>query len=568
MMMLECKVHYVCGTCLQIRATKNPSTLLACNCQQNLFPFSFPQSPAVSPTDLQPIWRQQHPHAVGMQPRFRPGLVNHPPFPQAMQVHPENCQILVEHRPYQGVWIFVDDSNIWIEAKKLVSRLKCFDTHEDHRVRIDVGKLTDAVTRGRTVVNRYLYGSEPPPIDTVWKRMSQQGWNVSRHRRDIFSGKEKQIDTQLVADVTEIACSTPQDRRTTIVLVTGDVNTIPAIEKVMNYPGWRVEVHMWEQAISSALKRFASKYPGKIEIYYLDKSLEQITFTSMDFNYHSKYLQTQARVYGVVVTMIPNAFQGKLLSKHWIQTIEKVAQWPFQYYWITKGQETDDLLVVFKKDKASGREFDLAKFLKGVRPDDTAQEMPGTNNSDSEDSSEDFKRSESSKSDQEDHRTVIPHAKKLQTFIQYDQEKSKLLDKAMFCRAGVYLLNDVLQSGGNLEEIESEQPNGDDSEFQLVHSTSRSQFKRAQLYSDPCPYKYNCKHGINCQSSHSAEHEAYFHKNSGCGNPYRKVKQCQRHEYGACDQSKEECEYAHGDEDAWCLKCQTDGHFTGSPHRQ
>ena len=42
-----------------------------------------------------------------------------------------------------GIWIYVDDSNIWIEVKTLAGKKKKFKTGEDHRIRIDIGKLTD-----------------------------------------------------------------------------------------------------------------------------------------------------------------------------------------------------------------------------------------------------------------------------------------------------------------------------------------------------------------------------------------------------------------------------------------
>jgi len=67
----------------------------------------------------------------------------------------------------EHVFIYVDDSNMWIAAKKLAalkSKLKCV---EDPRLRLDIGKVTDVVAMGRDVAWGTLYGSEPPPIDTV-----------------------------------------------------------------------------------------------------------------------------------------------------------------------------------------------------------------------------------------------------------------------------------------------------------------------------------------------------------------------------------------------------------------
>ena len=47
--------------------------------------------------------------------------------------------------------------------------LKGYKTSEDHRVRIDMGKLADVLADGPTIEQGILYGSEPPPIDTPWK---------------------------------------------------------------------------------------------------------------------------------------------------------------------------------------------------------------------------------------------------------------------------------------------------------------------------------------------------------------------------------------------------------------
>ena len=57
-----------------------------------------------------------------------------------------------------------------------------------------------------------------------------------------MTGKEKKVDTQLVADVTERACKTIEGERSTFVLITGDADAIPAIEVALRYD-WKVEVH-------------------------------------------------------------------------------------------------------------------------------------------------------------------------------------------------------------------------------------------------------------------------------------------------------------------------------------
>lgn len=144
-----------------------------------------------------------------------------------------------------------------------------------------MGKLADVLADGRTVEQGILYGSEPPPIDTVWNKISERGFKVKSERRHTVTGKEKLIDTNLVADVTATAIHTPHHLRTTIVLVTGDANVILALEKVLEEKYWQIEVYMWDHAISKKLKKFTDSHPKRVEVTPLDKYLDKLAFTNM-----------------------------------------------------------------------------------------------------------------------------------------------------------------------------------------------------------------------------------------------------------------------------------------------
>ena len=48
-------------------------------------------------------------------------------------------------------------------------------TKEDHRVRIDIGKLTSVVANDRPVAQGFLHASEPPAVDTVWEKIKEHG---------------------------------------------------------------------------------------------------------------------------------------------------------------------------------------------------------------------------------------------------------------------------------------------------------------------------------------------------------------------------------------------------------
>jgi hypothetical protein len=57
-----------------------------------------------------------------------------------------------------GVWIYLDNSNSWIEAKRKQMMDKKA-AKEDPAVRIDFDKLEEIVAQGRRVEGKFLYGS-------------------------------------------------------------------------------------------------------------------------------------------------------------------------------------------------------------------------------------------------------------------------------------------------------------------------------------------------------------------------------------------------------------------------
>lgn len=469
---LSCKSHFICGSCVVDRQNKEPGVNpLACR----LSACRLEVAPPVS-----------------------------------------SCEELE-----QAVWIYVDDSNIWIEAKKLASKKKGFKTPEDHRVRIEIGVLTDVVAAGRRVAQGFLYGSEPPAIDSVWKKIQQKGWCVDKKKKS-HKGKEKMVDAQLVADVTEKACTTPEEKRTTIILITGDADAIPAINKVLEYRGWKIEVYMWEHSMSSELKKLSKESNAKIS--YLDDVLSQVTFTNMKFNSEDKYLLRKMKAYGVVINLEQHAFPYHVPTKAWCDELESIAQWPFQYYWIedTLECDTEDLVTVFKKDKSG--EFDVTEFIESLR------EHP------------------------------LPYMQSAKAYLEYSHEKSGQF-RCAFNAVGRFSF-DVSCEGSDNEALYVCDKATDP--WVLVERKSKPR-RRSQKYSDPCPYKCHCSKGINCFYKHTEEEKSFFHKNMGKGTPVRKVKPCLFHPH--CKKLPQDCHYAHGESDAWCLMCkQYAGHFTENCH--
>ena len=125
-----------------------------------------------------------------------------------------------------------------------------------------------------------LYGSEPPPVGTVWKKVREKGWKVDCKKRCRITGKEKGVDTQLVVDITKRAVTTSMEKRTTIVILSGDADVKPAIDEC---EGWEVEVCMWKDYMSADLKQLKNG----VKVNFLDDCFDKITFTSMKFDIKS-----------------------------------------------------------------------------------------------------------------------------------------------------------------------------------------------------------------------------------------------------------------------------------------
>ncbi|MGO9797563.1 MAG: NYN domain-containing protein, partial [Terracidiphilus sp.] len=92
-----------------------------------------------------------------------------------------------------------------------------------------------------------LVGSRPPAKDSVWNEAKQLGFSVTVHDRD-FKGKEKAVDTELVAQGTEIIVSAGEPM--TLIIASGDRDFIPLVS-VAHRRGWSVEMAAFSSAFSA-----------------------------------------------------------------------------------------------------------------------------------------------------------------------------------------------------------------------------------------------------------------------------------------------------------------------------
>src|ERR1051325_256125 len=96
-----------------------------------------------------------------------------------------------QHGSMMAKLIYVDNSNLFIEGMRnsAISKGRS-GKHKDYGFRIDYGKLYSYLKGTSDVKKAYLFGSKPPPNDSLWKCVENQGYQVVTFERD-RSGREK-----------------------------------------------------------------------------------------------------------------------------------------------------------------------------------------------------------------------------------------------------------------------------------------------------------------------------------------------------------------------------------------
>jgi hypothetical protein len=91
----------------------------------------------------------------------------------------------------EGVWIFVDYSNLLIRAKEWYKRHRNY--HELSTVQIDLEKLEQLLCKGRMLEGAFVYGSEEMKEEIDLGLDEDTKWQVRTFPKSIHSGKEKQV---------------------------------------------------------------------------------------------------------------------------------------------------------------------------------------------------------------------------------------------------------------------------------------------------------------------------------------------------------------------------------------
>lgn len=166
-----------------------------------------------------------------------------------------------------GYYVFVDNSNVWIEGKYASAVNKgmaenMVDAHDkkmcDNSWKLDFGNLLNCVTEGKLseVKEAIIVGSRPTEKDSLWRAMRTAGFKVETQQRNA-SNKEKKIDTGIMQKINDKLYEESAEGDV-FVLVMGDKDYVPVVETIER-KNRIAKIAFWEN-VAGELTMAATEY--------------------------------------------------------------------------------------------------------------------------------------------------------------------------------------------------------------------------------------------------------------------------------------------------------------------
>ena len=442
----------------------------------------------------------------------------------------------------EQVYVFVDDSNLWIEGQKYKAReLKLQGTEHDPRYRVDLGKFLDLVVGNRSVVEAHLYGSKPPPNDSVWKAARERNYVVKVFDRagGIPRGREKEVDMAMGVDITKAACKCEQDHKddTTFIIVTGDRDFKSPVEGVME-EGVKVELWGWKHGISIQYRKLANE-SSLFTLNTLDDIASEFSFTAYKSTREACDIDAAQ---AIVFKDIPNNNISLDSLASYLLCLKRL------FYTTSLPHDDDkqyqDVIVEFPNSKPDV----VLKQIEAVKLPCKKPISHPTYVSEKRQKNQlvppiELKNRYESLGDVDDNTTVEAFQGSLGVNIEAPEQ-----------------LHVHLLVTPDITENEACKTNDAECDDWIAHTNNRagSYTRRQRNHQTRCRWEIHCAKGANCSYRHTSEEEKLFKMYPNTKFRNWKTKLCKN----SRKHKKEECPYAHEESDSWCLKCQSWGHPT------
>ncbi|MDI9318855.1 MAG: NYN domain-containing protein [Phycisphaerales bacterium] len=169
-----------------------------------------------------------------------------------------------------GLHLFIDNSNLYIEAQRTARESFHYDDELVIRLRINYEGILEQIQNGRKLMETVLVGSRPPQNDGLWAKLEAIGIEPRIFDRSMYSGGEKRVDAELTNAIRDTLEDNVEPG--TIAIVAGDQDYIPTLERCIK-KGWNVELYFWTQA-SPQLKNM-----NGVTFKSLNDIFNKVTFT-------------------------------------------------------------------------------------------------------------------------------------------------------------------------------------------------------------------------------------------------------------------------------------------------
>ncbi len=167
-------------------------------------------------------------------------------------------------------YLYVDNSNVWIEGMHVSAVRRglapdIFSAQQekitDPSWRIDFGKLYELAGGEASEVGRaVLFGSKPPPNDSLWAVARRKGFEVIVYERNIRN-REKMVDTSISTELVSDSYERMNASSDEITLVAGDADYVPTVERVRRR-GFVFNVIFWTHAARELREVVHSFHPS------------------------------------------------------------------------------------------------------------------------------------------------------------------------------------------------------------------------------------------------------------------------------------------------------------------
>jgi uncharacterized LabA/DUF88 family protein len=435
---------------------------------------------------------------------------------------------------YRECYIFIDDSNIWIEGQKAQGQA-LQDADSDPRFRVDLGRFVKMVKGDRNIAKAFLYGSIPPPNDSVWNAARKMNFKVQVFERSC-GGKEKEVDVAMASDITEQVVELNYiDTDCVFVIVTGDRDLKRPIDKVLKR-SVPVELWSWERSLSREFRLMANTEKF-LKVFKLGDFVEKFSY----FAFRSTRVSSDINpACAIVFRDLPGGKEffykfandlTRLLRLFYVSSVDSSA----------KGRK--DLIVEFPHSRPDV----IFSLLRQCRFQFEAINYP----------------------EYTSQREAIPPIEttnRYEALNNLDDCDNEALVEAMESSLNVEVADIVTPSTPteHAQSGESEEDAGDWITFVRKNFKSGQKTRSQKRRDTPCQWGIHCAKNSACPYAHSEEEQKIFRVNPNTQFRYWKTKECNKLPLHTQREQQKRCPFAHSNADAWCLKCKSYGHFTNN----